>query len=113
MYARATFAGPLASAAAALLGLGCSDVVRPERQPRSASAPALDVISIAGQELYVQSGFRVNLFAEGLSGARSLALGPDGAVFVTLSDDGEIVRLVDVDGDGVADTRTTLLSGLS
>jgi glucose/arabinose dehydrogenase len=61
----------------------------------------------------VPSGFAVNLFAEELGGARSLALGPGGAVFVTLSADGVIVRLVDTDGDGIADTRSTVLSGLS
>jgi glucose/arabinose dehydrogenase len=113
MYKRATFAGLLALVAAALLALGCSDSVTSERRAHRAPAFALDAVPIAGQELYVQSSFNVNLFAEGLDGARSLALGPGGAVFVTLSDGGAIVRLVDTDGDGVADARSTVRSGLS
>src|SRR5256712_873402 len=113
MYKRATFTGLLRLVAATLLALGCFDPVTSERRAHRAPAFALDAIAIAGQQLYVPSGFNVNLFAEGLDGARSLALGPGGAVFVTLSSDGEIVRLVDTDGDGVADARSTVLSGLS
>src|SRR5437879_7645374 len=78
---------------------------------QSSSPPAgQDTVLIAGHALYVQSGFNVNLFAEGLGGVRSLALGPGGAVFATLS--GTIVRLVDADGDGIAESRGTVLSGL-
>ncbi len=113
MYARGTFAALLALVAGALLVHGCSESVTSERRAPLAPAFALNAIPIAGQTLYVPSGFNVNLFAEGLDGARSLALDPGGAVFVTLSSDGEIVRLVDADGDGVADSRSTVLSGLS
>src|SRR5436309_9910100 len=105
MYVRAMFAGRLATVVAVLLALSCSDVVTSEH--------SFDAVSIAGHELDVPTGFTVNLFAEGLSGPRSLALAPDGAVFVTLPSDGEIVRLVDTDGDGVADASSTVLSGLS
>ena len=101
MYARGTFAALVALVAVALLVHGCSESVTSERRAHPAPAVALDAIPIAGQTLYVPSGFNVNLFAEGLDGARALALGPGGAVFVTLSNVGEIVRLVDADGDGV------------
>ncbi len=113
MHTRATFAGLLALVVVALVAHGCSDSVTPERSAHRAPAPALDAVPIAGQELYVPPGFNVNLFAEALNGPRSLELGPGGAVFVTLSTAGEIVRLVDVDGDGVADARSTVLSGLA
>ncbi len=113
MYTRGTFAALLALVAVALLAHGCSDSVTSERRAHRAPAIAVDAIPIAGHELYVPSGFNVNLFAEGLDGARTLALGPGGAVFVTLSSNGEIVRLVDADGDGIADGMSTVLSGLS
>ncbi len=115
MYTRATFAAPLALLAAALLAHACVDSVTSGRRGPRAPALALEAVPIAGQQLYVQSGFTVNLFAEGLDQARTLALGPDGSVFVALSStsNGEIVRLVDADGDGVAETRSTVLSGLS
>ena len=82
---------------------------------QSSSPPAgQDTVLIAGHALYVQSGFNVNLFAEGLGGVRSLALGPGGAVFAALTGAGTIVRLVDANGDGVADAPAqTVLSGLN
>jgi glucose/arabinose dehydrogenase len=113
MCRRATSGGLLALVAAAMLALGCSDSVTSEHRAHLGPAFALDAVPVAGHTLYVPSGFAVNLFAEGLDGARALALGPGGAVFVTLSTDGEIVRLVDADGDGIANTRSTVLSGLS
>src|SRR2546422_2642298 len=90
--------------------LGC----RAAPGAQSSSPPAgQDTVLIAGHVLYVQSGFNVNLFAEGLGGVRSLALGPGGAVFATLSASGTIVRLLDANGDGVADAPAqTVLSGL-
>src|SRR5437879_7645747 len=82
---------------------------------QSSSPPAgQDTVLIVGYALYVQGGFNVNLFAEGLGGVRSLALGPGGAVFAALTGAGTIVRLVDANGDGVADAPAqTVLSGLN
>jgi len=114
MCTRATFDGVPLLAAAALLALGCTDSVTSERPPAPPlPAFALAAVPVAGHTLYAPSGFSVNLFAEGLDGARALALSPGGAVFVTLSTEGQIVRLDDTDGDGIADTRSTVLSGLS
>src|SRR5437867_1391279 len=114
MCTRATFAGLPILGAAALFALGCADSVTSEHRPHPGPAFALAAVPVAGHTLYVPSGFSVNLFAEGLDGARSLALAPDGSVFVTLSSEkGEINRLVDADGDGVADARSTVLSDLS
>jgi glucose/arabinose dehydrogenase len=110
MNLRTTFPG-LGLLAAALLGAGCRDSISSERRAAPAFA-AMDTIQIVGQDLYVSSGFNVNLFAEGQDGVRSLALGPSGAVFATLSGGGQIVRLVDEDGDGVAESISTVLSGL-
>jgi len=90
-----------------LAALGC-------RSPSVAEKSILpDTIPIAGHQLYVQSGFSVNLFATGLSGVRNLVLGPGGAVYATLSDGGAIVRLVDANVDGVAEAPTTVLTGLN
>ena len=84
------------------------------RSPSVAERSTLpDTIPIAGHQLYVQSGFSVNLFATGLSGVRNLVLGPGGAVYATLSDGGAIVRLVDANVDGVAEAPTAVLTGLN
>jgi len=72
-----------------------------------------DSIPIAGHMLYVPVGFTVNIFAQGVSGVRFLALGPSGAVYATQSGSGRIVRLVDADGDGIADSVVPVLTSLS
>src|SRR5437773_10347919 len=72
-----------------------------------------DSIPIAGHVLYVPAGFTVNIFAQNLGGVRFLALGPGGAVYATQSGSGQIVRLVDANGDGVAESVAPVLTGLS
>src|SRR5436309_2175588 len=72
-----------------------------------------DSIPIAGHVLYVPAGFTVNSFAQNVGGVRFLALGPGGAVYATQSGSGQIVRLVDANGDGVAESIAPVLTGLS
>ncbi|PYO38056.1 MAG: hypothetical protein DMD29_14265, partial [Gemmatimonadetes bacterium] len=60
MHTRATFAGLVALVAVALLAPSCSDSVTPERHAHPTAVLALDAIHIAGQDLYVPSGFNVN-----------------------------------------------------
>ena len=57
------------------------------------------------------AGFKVEVFAR-VSGARWLALGPDGSVYVSQPGAGQITRLIDANGDGVADSQRVVLSGL-
>lgn len=62
--------------------------------------------------LTLPPGFTVGRFAE-VPGARFMALGPDGAVYVTRPGAGEVVRLVDADGNGEAESRIVAVSGLN
>jgi glucose/arabinose dehydrogenase len=48
-----------------------------------------------------------------VGGVRFMALGPDGAVYVSRSRPGEVVRLVDADGNGEAESQTVAVSGLN
>ena len=96
----------------ALVAIACSAGPAAQSPASSTSPGGQDTIRIAGHALSVPTGFTVNIFADGQIGVRSLALGPGGAVLATLSGDGRIVRLVDSNGDGVADSGTTVLSGL-
>ncbi len=57
-------------------------------------------------------GFRISLFAAGIPGARSLALGARGTVFVGTQAEGRVYALVDSNGDGRADRSTVIASGL-
>lgn len=55
------------------------------------------------QALRAPPGFAVSVFAAGLKNARMLALAPDGTVYVSRRDQGDVVMLRDADGDGLAD----------
>lgn len=57
-------------------------------------------------------GFRIGVFASGVAGARSLALGDRGTLFVGTRGQGVVYALRDVDGDGRADETRTIARGL-
>ena len=70
-----------------------------------------DVVKVpANPVLRAPAGFKVNLFAEGVSGARWLVLTPTGDVLVTQKRGNDIVLLRDRDGDGVAEDRRAFAS---
>jgi len=89
---------------AALANLNCSR--------GAADAARIIESGTAPDSLHVPAGFRLNLFAR-VSGARVLSVGPDGALYVSQTGRGQIARLVDVNGDGVADSQTVAVSGLN
>ena len=86
-------------------GMACAEVAPPadERPWR---------VQIAGHDLYVPPGFTVNVFASGAT-FRNLVLGPDGAVYASVWEGNRLLKLPDVNGDGVADTVITVRSGLT
>src|SRR5262245_37733247 len=99
---------PRATCAIAIAGLvlgsiGCSS-------PGEATLPPgpVDTVSIAGHHLFLPKGFTANLFAEGVAGVRFLALGPGGVVYATQSNSGRIVKFVDTNGDGTAESSVTV-----
>jgi glucose/arabinose dehydrogenase len=63
-------------------------------------------------EVELPPGFTVTLFAHDVEGARSLALGPEGLVFVGTRKAGKVYALVDRDGDGVAEETKIIAQGL-
>lgn len=48
-------------------------------------------------------GFTVSVFANGLKNARVLATAPDGSIYLSRRDQGDVLLLRDADGDGKAD----------
>jgi glucose/arabinose dehydrogenase len=62
--------------------------------------------------LTLPPGLSAAVFAR-VGGARFMALGPDGAVYVSRPGAGEIIRVIDADGDGSADAQTVAVSGLN
>jgi glucose/arabinose dehydrogenase len=64
------------------------------------------------EQITLPPGFRLDVYAYGLPGARSLALGAHGTVFVGTREAGKVYAVRDRDGDGRADDIFTLASGL-
>lgn len=62
--------------------------------------------------LVLPDGFAMNIFSSDVPGARSLAIGTGGTVFVGTRDTGNVYALRDTDGDGTADRTWTIASGL-
>jgi Raf kinase inhibitor-like YbhB/YbcL family protein len=67
-------------------------------KPRKVPADAARIA-----QLRVAPGFAVNVFARGLGNSRILAVAPNGDVYVTRRDEGDILMLRDANRDGVAD----------
>ena len=72
----------------------------------------LAAVTVAGHPLQVARGFTVSVYAEGLSGARFMVLGPDGAPYLSLTREGRVVKLIDAHGSGRADSVLTVARGL-
>jgi glucose/arabinose dehydrogenase len=98
----------LTLALAGLAGSGCQSPP-PDHSPATLAPLAND------QELAVPPGVRVTRFSSALQEPAGIALGPDGAVYVTQAAHtaGQVVRLVDTDGDGQADQIEPVASGLA
>ena len=60
----------------------------------------------------VQEGFTINVFAEDLAGPRFIAFGPDGVLYVAERGENRIVALPDEDSDGRADAVISFAEGL-
>lgn len=54
-------------------------------------------------QLKAPAGFKVSVFARDLKNARILAVAPDGRIYVSRRDTGDVLMLEDKDGDGRAD----------
>lgn len=100
------FQVPTRAIAAAPINVSLENLPKPYASD-SASQPPNVVAPPADATLNVPEGFVVNVFAEGLDKPRWLALTPTGEVLVTETRENRIRRLVDADGDGVAETKET------
>ncbi|UII75802.1 sorbosone dehydrogenase family protein [Flagellimonas sp. HMM57] len=72
----------------------------------------VDSTSLPIQNLNLPEGFRVSVFAEGIDGARSMALGDNGTLFVGTRNEKTVYALQDLDGDYKAEKVMVLDSTL-
>lgn len=63
-------------------------------------------------QISLPAGFSIDIYAEGVENARSMALGSDGTLFVGSRSEGKVYAVKDVDGDYKADQVFTIDSGL-
>jgi Raf kinase inhibitor-like YbhB/YbcL family protein len=96
-------------AGACALGLTCivhaqqGDGTRVAMQTNVFKPAKVDATSARIAQIKVPDGFSVTVFATGLKNARVLAVAPDGTVYVSRRDQGDVVMLKDKNGDGKAD----------
>lgn len=79
----------------------------------SASNPPARVARPPGATLRLPAGFSADIFADGLAGARWMAVAANGDVFLTAQGSDAVLLLRDGDGDGRAETRTVFATGFA
>jgi glucose/arabinose dehydrogenase len=80
-----------------------SATVRPERR---------DFSEELMRQLRLPQGFQINVFAQGLENPRTIAVAPDGSVYVAEREAGRVRLLRDTNGDGRADISRIVAEGL-
>ena len=86
--------------------INADDLPLPNATPSSGNRPVV-IPRPSGARLRAPKGFEVTLFAEGLAHPRAMAISDDGVVFVSEPNAGKITRLVDADGDGIAESTNS------
>jgi glucose/arabinose dehydrogenase len=78
------------------------------------SSPAITGASAALplDKIKLPKGFSISIFAE-VDNARSLAISPSGTIFVGNRNEDKVYAVKDIDGDGKADKKWTIASGLN
>ncbi|HEY8461466.1 MAG TPA: PQQ-dependent sugar dehydrogenase [Blastocatellia bacterium] len=92
------------TATACLIGVAFLSVQAQNPAPQAPPTPA---------DLKVPEGFKVSVFASEVTGARLMAVSPDGVIFVARQGKGDVVALPDRDKDGKADKMEIVASGLT
>lgn len=64
------------------------------------------------KKLQLPKGFQINVFAKDLGNPRKVAIAPDGNVYVTRREQGDVIALIDRNRDGRADEQRTVASNL-
>jgi glucose/arabinose dehydrogenase len=114
--------GPLAGAAA--FGdwrsdkPGLSRIIKPDDLPKAGATPSVAnfphiVPRVSTAIPQVPPGFKVELFAEGLSGPREMRVAPNGDIFVAETHAGRIRVLRAADGDSKPSVNEIFASGLN
>jgi glucose/arabinose dehydrogenase len=96
---------------------GVSRLIKPDDLPKpgatpSSANPSRIVARPSSTALQVPTGFKIELFADGLSGPRQMRVAPNGDIFVAETRAGRIRILRALDGGSKASTNEIYASGL-
>lgn len=64
-------------------------------------------------QINLPEGFRIDIFSDDVRGARSMALGDNGTVFVGTRSTGVVYALADINGDNIAESRYIIARDLN
>lgn len=76
-------------------------------------APVVDAGDLPVESIRLPVGFHIDLYAQDVRNARSMALSPNGTLFVGTRTAGQVYALVDSDGDHKADRKYIIARGLN
>ena len=88
----------------------------PVKKKIPAATPAATTAEANLAKIKLPAGFRISYFAQNVPGARELAVGPDGTVYVGTNAQGtkgKVYALPDKNRDGKADAVLTIATGLN
>ncbi len=80
----------------------CKETKKEETADAKEQIP-MDSTDLALLELNLPEGFEIKVFARGVDGARSMAMGDNGTLFVGTRNENTVYAIQDTDGDFVAD----------
>ena len=89
--------------------ISCSNVNPPVKDEDSTEA--VESSSLPLDQINLPEGFKIDIYAEDVTNARSMSLSPSGTLFVGTRSDGRVYALRDSDGDNKIDKKYTLLEG--
>lgn len=91
-----------------MLGISSCKQTNKEAANSEKETVPLDSTDLALLELTLPEGFEIKVYARGVDGARSMAMGDNGTLFVGTRNENTVYAIQDTDGDYVADNVMVL-----
>ena len=79
----------------------------------SAASDTRFKVKLLANTVQMPPGFQIQIYADGVAGARSMALSPSGVLFVGTRQGGRVYAVLDEDNDRTADSIVTVAEGLN
>ncbi len=79
----------------------------------SAASDTRFKVKLLTNTVQMPPGFQIQVYADGVAGARSMALSPSGVLFVGTRQGGRVYAVLDEDNDRTADSIVTVAEGLN